>query len=832
MNNYYVGYFQSWSDKWASSGKDTHLANLPKYVNMVMLAFAKPDMNYNGNLDLKGTGLEFSYNGQVLKEAIEHLKKNNPDTKVIISIGGLTYTNWANMNFEGIEKFIKDFGLDGVDIDYEPAGGFNTGYDTSGQITYDKEDEYVNIIREMRKVLPRPYILCATGWSVGAYGEDQWKSAKPGPFASTGMMLPIFRKAGEQLDMVNAMGYNAGEYDPIDALKAYKHYYNGPVNMGIMVPPEDWGGHVWTLDKVAKTARYINQNNVGGMMIWSLQRTHGNPNYANPDGQMISTLIAQELNLPEADESLFPLSNPTYTPPWGDKYPVEDDVDNGDYNNGENNNTDRKWTTMQGLVVEGTNYNDTDSIFTTDFVVKNLNSTYKWDSGIYNAWGFSFETSSKVKNVQGAKSFSQSGNAVTVLLNDWETNIPLGESRKVTITFDKKGESVYPDKLKVQFMRGDDIYPDRPSLPSSFTKGKADLAQEDLIKNPTDYYRSQAEAISDGLMLYNSPSDTQINIGLADDVYTNLTGGIKMWVPSRYMAMALGYIQEIYGINPNYMAALGTKENFSFGVYPRTEGAFRSPVGINGETWYWGMTSGSKDGPFQQETPNFNEVKDFFPDSFPEKAQHDNYTFVSESINDPKFIKAAISSAASLTMTREFMYAVPSYQFKDFVQNAKDHSAEDVLLTYAYNRGLYSVDGKVFRANREANLNSSNLVETLGYNGFADHVPQVLEILEKMNKETSDIYDIKLTKDDVNVFLKELRSFYPHGVPSEEEWTAMSKDVNRAFDTLSKHWKDDTISFRYDFLTIVRVIKTHLPSSIPPSPKGKNFGYQVINRSK
>lgn len=843
VDNYYVGYFQSWSDKWASKGKDTHLANLPEYVNVVMLAFAKPDMNYTGNLNLQGTGLEFSYDGKVLKEAIDYLKEQNPDTKVIISVGGQTYTNWANMNYKNIAKFLKDFNLDGVDLDYEPAGGFNTSYDANGKITWAKEDEFVSIINNMRKEMPRPAILCATAWSVGAYGEDQWKNAKPGPFASTGMMLPIFRKAGDKIDMVNVMGYNAGQYDPIDALKAFKNYYDGPVNMGVMVPPEDWGGHVWTLEKVAKTARYVNENNVGGMMIWSLQRTHGNPSYQKPDAQMMSTVIAQDLELGEADKPLFPLSNSSYKPQWGDKFPVKgDNSDNnngsngsdGDKNpdnNGDNNSGDVKLITKKGLVVEGKNYNDNGNTFTTDFTVKNPNTTYKWDSGMYNVWGFTFETSSKVKSISGAKSFKQEGNKVTVLLNPWETTLALGEARNITVNYEKKGNNSYPSKLSVQFMRGENIYPTRPSLPSSYSKNKASLSESDLIKNKNDYYKKSASKINDGLILYNTPSATQINIGLADDVYVNLTSGIKMWVPSKYMAMGLGYIQEIYGINPNYMAALGTKENFSFAVYPTREGALSHPVDINGQTWYWGMTSGSVDGPFQQETPNFNEVKDFFPDSFAEGASHDAYTNVATDINDKKFIKASIASAASLTMTREYMYAVPSFEFKDFVQNAKDESAEDVLLTYIYNRGLYSVDGKVFKEDRATNMNSNDIIKTLGYSGFADHVPTVLNIMDKMNNETKDIYDIKLTKEDVGVFLKELRDFYPNGVPTDAEWSAMTKDVNKTFDVLAKHWGDNTISYRYDFLTIVRVIKSHLPSSIPPSPKGINFGYQVMNRN-
>lgn len=39
--------------------------------------------------------------------------------QVLVAVGGATYTNWARMNTGAIAKFVQEFGLDGVDIDYE-----------------------------------------------------------------------------------------------------------------------------------------------------------------------------------------------------------------------------------------------------------------------------------------------------------------------------------------------------------------------------------------------------------------------------------------------------------------------------------------------------------------------------------------------------------------------------------------------------------------------------------------------------------------------------------------------------------------------------------------
>ncbi|WBW99067.1 cellulose binding domain-containing protein [Oceanirhabdus sp. W0125-5] len=308
--NKFVGYFQSWSDRWSSTGKGTDLGNLPSYVNVVILAFAKPDMIYNGDLNFRTTGLEFSYEGVVLKEAIDYLKERNPETKVLLSVGGATYTNWGNLNVDDIVRFVQDFDLDGVDIDYEPLTGFGCKPDSNGIIHCTSDNQYVSIIERLRTRLPRPYILAATPWSVGAYGEGKWKDAEPKNLTTTGMMLQVIKRAGDKLDLINVMGYNAGElYDPIESVEAYKYYFQGDVAMGAMVPPEDWGTHVWTLNEIDRVAQYIYTTSAGGMMLWSLQRSTVNPSPEFPDNLMMAREIAKELGFPNYDDPLFPLGD-------------------------------------------------------------------------------------------------------------------------------------------------------------------------------------------------------------------------------------------------------------------------------------------------------------------------------------------------------------------------------------------------------------------------------------------------------------------------------------------------------------------------------------------
>lgn len=304
--NVFCGYFPSWKDRWSSKGELTDLGNLPSYVNRVLLAFAKPNMIYNeGNFDITQTGLEFSYDANVLKQAIDYLKERNPETKVLISIGGATYVNWGAFNPKSIAQFVKDFNLDGVDLDYEPSRSWGCKPDTEGIIHCDTDNEYVSLIEKMRAELPRPYILSASPISVGAYGEDEWKSAPPANMVSTGMMLQVINKAGDKLDMLNVQGYNAGpEFDPLQATQAYSYYFNKIVAMGAMVPPEEWSTGRWTIDDIYIVGKYINDNNIGGLMLWDLYRKT-----AIADSQTMSSAIAEILGFPNYKDPLFPLQN-------------------------------------------------------------------------------------------------------------------------------------------------------------------------------------------------------------------------------------------------------------------------------------------------------------------------------------------------------------------------------------------------------------------------------------------------------------------------------------------------------------------------------------------
>ena len=184
-----VAYHDSWNEWPASTPQQTSLATLPGYIDIVLLAFAKPDLTYNGNFDIAGSGLEYSMPGRVLRGAIIALKTSHPNTHVLLSVGGAAYNRWRRLALPAIVAFVRDFDLDGVDIDFEPSDpACRTGAD--GRIACATDAAWDRIVGQARAALPRPMLLTASVWSVGAFGEGKFRDARPRS-RYTGFMLPL-----------------------------------------------------------------------------------------------------------------------------------------------------------------------------------------------------------------------------------------------------------------------------------------------------------------------------------------------------------------------------------------------------------------------------------------------------------------------------------------------------------------------------------------------------------------------------------------------------------------------------------------------------------------
>lgn len=288
-------YFQSWSSGWASSGAALDLSKLPAPINVVFLSFIKPNCTYvKGSNTFTGTGLDFSSDFSVVKEAIQILRKRN--VVVMLSAGGATYP-FTGFNPRAVVDFANDLGVDGIDIDWEPHGGAQEGHLLGP------------IISSVRNIYPTGLISIAA-FSIGAYGAGDFSNAAPSG-QNTGMCIPGLQSNGKDLDFICLMSYDASPaYDPVTAYRAYRSYYNGPILIGAEVPPEAWGGHVITLSEVERYCRGVvaDKNVGGGLFVWSYQKS----------GEPSSISIINTANRIFTQSSPVPVP-PTTTPPTPSK---------------------------------------------------------------------------------------------------------------------------------------------------------------------------------------------------------------------------------------------------------------------------------------------------------------------------------------------------------------------------------------------------------------------------------------------------------------------------------------------------------------------------------
>ena len=301
----YIGYFPTWTSSNLVYGKIDLITKVPAYINVLNIAFMKPDCQYNGNLDITGTGLLFTSAGIVFKNSVAALKAKNLGTKILISIGGASYNNWAGFNEQAIANFIKDFGLDGVDLDFEPDS--SSCSTVNGVFSCTNDAQFIDIVTRARKAVPSPLLLSVIGKHTGAYGYGAFENSLPktsnGGTAVNLLKSPI----AQSIDWINVMAYNAGTtYNSSEALLAYNSLLPGKIVIGAEVPPEAWGTHAISVSETTNLADFVNNNNGLGIMIWSIRKIPtGTPSDANPNAQMISDVVCPKFGLQNCGTPLF-----------------------------------------------------------------------------------------------------------------------------------------------------------------------------------------------------------------------------------------------------------------------------------------------------------------------------------------------------------------------------------------------------------------------------------------------------------------------------------------------------------------------------------------------
>jgi hypothetical protein len=248
-------YYTSWNATWVSKKEDLDLYNLKKKypsVNCVYISFAKQDLIYRrGQNSWDGTGLQFSMDFNIVKDSIKYLKSLG--VVVLIAFGGGSYWSYNTVfNEIGVANLVYDLDADGAELDYEISG--------NGALLTDA-------VFKLRPLIPGRLISIA-GFSTGAYEPNGIYS---------GMNIDCLTKCGHLINWVNLMAYDAGppdSYNPIEALKAYRKIYKGPILMGFLIGQPGWGGYLLTSADVARNASFAASENIkNGAFIWADKKT-------------------------------------------------------------------------------------------------------------------------------------------------------------------------------------------------------------------------------------------------------------------------------------------------------------------------------------------------------------------------------------------------------------------------------------------------------------------------------------------------------------------------------------------------------------------------------
>jgi len=157
------------------------------------------------------------------------LKKDNPNLKILISIGGWTWsgkfsdavlTDTARQRFvASAVNIIQKFDLDGIDIDWEYPG--QAGYDGNIYRPEDKEN-YTLLFKELRRQTD------SLGWRTG---KKYLLTTAVGAFKGY-LDHADMAKAAHYLDFINLMTYDysggkiASHHTALYASKAYKAHNN------------------------------------------------------------------------------------------------------------------------------------------------------------------------------------------------------------------------------------------------------------------------------------------------------------------------------------------------------------------------------------------------------------------------------------------------------------------------------------------------------------------------------------------------------------------------------------------------------------------------------
>lgn len=254
-------YYETWACPFASKAEDCALAKIEKPIDIVFLSFCQPNCTYKKSQGTwSGTGLNFSSDFQVIRQAIQILKQKG--IKVLLSVGGASYS-FDVFNHKAVAELMYDLELGGMDIDWEPSQGIAVA------------NQFGPILEQAKQYCFPHHMLTAAVFANGVMEprpNDKYRGVN-----TTGL-----QSHGHLLDAICIMAYDGGK--ELDVIASYQSYFRfqKPLLLGYQVGKQGWGDALLSLQDVEAYSSQLRPGD--GFFVWAYFK-QGDPNTA----QVIAT---------------------------------------------------------------------------------------------------------------------------------------------------------------------------------------------------------------------------------------------------------------------------------------------------------------------------------------------------------------------------------------------------------------------------------------------------------------------------------------------------------------------------------------------------------------
>ncbi|MGB3183635.1 MAG: glycosyl hydrolase family 18 protein [Cyclobacteriaceae bacterium] len=267
-NNVFINYWIG--EEPTGPGQSPRLNEMPDCVDIVPLAFVGIDEQYNLTFDF----LTQQNSADTIKGWINDIRSRG--IRVLLSINSQKFASIpdANAFASQVAEAVQDWGVDGVDIDFEPPS---------------QSDTLLTVLEALRDTLGPDALMTSPIYSPWAWYTSDY-----------------MHKFSSYLNYVTTMDYTGypGYNSTISLLDKYSGLLDSPdklvVGISCMEPPNN----VTPLDDVPKLCQYQpNGNKLGGAMLYTYSydietRPKGGTGY--PNGTYTKTIHEALKGVPEA----------------------------------------------------------------------------------------------------------------------------------------------------------------------------------------------------------------------------------------------------------------------------------------------------------------------------------------------------------------------------------------------------------------------------------------------------------------------------------------------------------------------------------------------------